>query len=173
MKKSLIALCLVAGCGASDPEGGNGAAALANGAAPAGPTPVAQAVRTSELTGLWEGGRTQQQQRDQMCIIDRGTGDVRFGIVMWGDNLHSCSGSGSVVREGSTLRLTMEGDEACAIDARIEGETVTLPATLPAGCAYYCGARARFDGGTLTRTGTTAADAMKATDLAGDPLCGG
>ena len=169
MKKSLIALCLVAGCGASDPEGGNGAAALANGAAPGGPTPVAQAVRTSELTGLWEGGAG--PQRDQMCVIDRGTGNVRFGIVKWGDNLHSCSGSGSVVREGSALRLTMEGDESCVLEARIEGETVTLPASVPAGCSYYCGARARFDGGTLTRTGTTAADAMKATDLAGDPLC--
>lgn len=169
MKKSLIALCLVAGCGASDPEGGNGAVALANGSSPAGPTPVAQAVRTSALTGLYEGGRG--EQRDRMCIVDRGTGNVRFGIVMWGDNLHSCSGSGSVVREGSSLQLTMEGDEACRIDATIEGDTVTLPPTLPAGCAYYCGARARFDGGTLTRTGATAADAMKATDLAGDPLC--
>lgn len=168
MKKSLIALCLVAGCGAADPEGGNGAVALANGSSP-GPTPVAQAVRTSALTGLYEGAPG--RQRDQMCVIDRGTGNVRFGIVKWGDNLHSCSGSGSIVREGSTLRLRMEGDEACEIAASIEGDTVTLPSSLPQGCAYYCGARARFDGGTLTRTGSTVQDAMKATDLAGDPLC--
>jgi hypothetical protein len=87
--------------------------------------------------------------------------------------MHSCSGSGQAVRSGDTLTLTMDGDSTCRIEARMESGTVTLPQTLPAGCSYYCGARARFSGATFTRSGATAADAMKAKDLAGDPLCEG
>jgi hypothetical protein len=65
----------------------------------------------------------------------------------------------------------MTGDETCTIEASLKDGTIALPATLPAGCAYYCGARASLAGATFTRTGSTAADAKKATDIAGDPLC--
>jgi hypothetical protein len=175
MKKSLIVLVLLAGCGRSEPEGGNTAAAGGNASAPAEQaaqqSPARTAVATAGLTGLFEGGSG--QQRSQLCVIDRGSGNAKFGITVWGANMHSCSGSGQAVRSGDTLTLTMDGDSTCRIEARMEGGTVTLPQTLPAGCSYYCGARARFSGATLTRRGTTAADAMKAKDLAGDPLCEG
>jgi hypothetical protein len=75
------------------------------------------------------------------------------------------------VRDGARLRLRMAGDEACEVEARIDGGTVTLADTIPEGCSYYCGARARFEGAVLTRRGTSAEDAMKAKDLVGDPLC--
>jgi hypothetical protein len=65
----------------------------------------------------------------------------------------------------------MTGDEACAIDAAIEGDTIVLPNSVPAGCAYYCGARARLGGARLTQVGTGRDDAAKAKDLVGDPLC--
>jgi hypothetical protein len=65
----------------------------------------------------------------------------------------------------------MTGDETCTIEAVLKGGELTLPATLPAGCAYYCGARAALAGASFTRTGSTEAEAKKATDIAGDPLC--
>jgi len=43
---------------------------------------------------------------------------------------------------------------------------------VPAGCAYYCGAGTGFGGATLTRRGSTRADALKARDVAGEALCG-
>jgi hypothetical protein len=85
--------------------------------------------------------------------------------------MHSCSGAGTLDRVGDKLRLAMAGDSACTIEATISGNTVRLPERTPEGCAYYCGARAKLGGAELTQTGTTEADAMKAKDLVGDPLC--
>jgi len=86
--------------------------------------------------------------------------------------MHGCSGAGTAERSGDRLALDMTGDSACRIEARIAGGKVTLPDKVPDGCAYYCGAGARLEGVTLVQTGTSAADAVKAKDLAGDPLCG-
>lgn len=157
MKRVLVALMLAAGCGAVGDQAGNDAAETA--------------VQTAGLTGLYEGGATTRP--NQMCVIDRGAGNAQFGLVVWGANMHSCSGSGHVTREGNVFRLAMAGDESCTIEARIENGVVTLPATVPEGCAYYCGAQARLGGASFTKEGGTAEDAMKATDLVGEPLCTG
>ena len=159
MKRHFLALLLLTGCGSQE-EGGNRAAARDDDA------PIAA---SAGLTGLYEGGSAAQP--DQLCMIDEGKAPVRFGLVVWGANNHSCLGAGEAVREGDRLRLTMAGDSTCRIDARIEGGRIVLPATVPEGCAYYCGARARFAARTLVRKGGDAAAARKATDLAGDPLC--
>jgi hypothetical protein len=108
-----------------------------------------------------------------MCIVDGKGDEQRFGLVVWGGNLHSCSGSGTVTRDGSSLRLAMAGDSACSIDATISGTTIKLPASVPAGCSYYCGARATLGGAELTQKGTTRSAAMEAKDLVGESLCAG
>jgi len=172
MKKSLIALALVAACGAADQPSDN----LAMSSLPSGqggtamPTTPGETPRTgiARLTGLFEGGTG--AQKNQLCMIEKGNA-TQFGLVVWGGNMHSCSGSGQATRDGATLRLAMAGDSACTIEAKIEGQMITLPASAPAGCGYYCGARAQLGAAAFTRTGATAADAMKAVDLAGDPLC--
>jgi hypothetical protein len=173
----VLALALIAGCGGGGGnESGNASAAAGGGggggAPAAGGEGVPQtAVETAGLTGLYEGGAG--PRKSQLCVIDKGTGDARFGINVWGANMHSCAGAGTAVRTGERLTLTMAGDSSCRIEAVMRDGTVTLPATLPEGCGYYCGKEARFSGATLTRTGTTAADAMKARDVADDPLCEG
>ena len=103
-------------------------------------------------------------------MVEKGR-DAQFGLLVWGGNLHSCSGAGRAVRQGDRLTLTMAGDETCTIAATLKDGTVTLPATVPTGCAYYCAARATLAGARFTRAGTSAADVKKATDIAGDPLC--
>ncbi|HYE27498.1 MAG TPA: hypothetical protein VEA61_04600 [Allosphingosinicella sp.] len=164
MKKALVLLLLLPGCDRGVPPAGD-AAAPQRGAAGADPSPAAADAR---LTGLYEGGAG--AQKNQLCIVEKGT-EARFGLVVWGANLHSCSGAGDAVRDGERLSLRMTGDESCTIEASLNSGTVTLPGNLPAGCAYYCGARATLAGATFTRAGTTEADARKATDIAGDPLC--
>jgi len=161
MKRLWFAFALLAGC-----SGGGDDAADRNEALPAGQTAAGGSLTT--LTGLYEGGETRTP--NQMCIVE-GTGEARFGLVVWGSNLHSCSGSGTVARAGDTLRLSMAGDEACTIEAKISGNTVTLPASVPDGCAYYCGARATLTGAVLTQKGNSVEDAGRAKDLVGDPLC--
>ena len=65
----------------------------------------------------------------------------------------------------------MTGDQACTVEARMTGGGIRLEGPVPTGCAYYCGARVGFDGASFDRKGSTAAEAMKAKDPAGDPLC--
>lgn len=158
-------MALLASCsgGGNDEGQGNQAAGPPNGAGGAG-------GRITTLTGLYEGGDSQPP--NQMCII-QGQSEARFGLVVWGENQHSCSGSGTAARNGDTLRLQMTGDETCIIEAKISGSTVTLPQSLPDGCAYYCGARASMTGASFTQKGNSVEDAGKATDLVGDPLCTG
>ena len=173
MRSWPFAFLLLAACGGAAEQEGN------NSASPAGAQEAsegeakgaaAQAIGTSRLTGLYEDKR--QGEPSQLCIIDKGTGNAQFGIIVRGEGLNSCSGAGQAIRDGEMLRLRMAGDSECEIRASIDGATVALPAEVPAGCAYYCAiSGARFGGARLTRTGTTAEDAMKAKDIVGDPLC--
>jgi hypothetical protein len=176
MKKSLIALLLLSACGGPD-AGGNNVAAPAGGGSAQSPSggggggrgAAKSAVATAELTGLYEAGGG--ARRSQLCILDKGTGNAQFGIIAWGEGANNCMGAGSAVRRGERLTLTMSGDQSCALDATIRGGAVTLPAAMPAGCAYYCGAGASLKGTTLSKVGSTAADAMRAKDIVGESLC--
>lgn len=160
----LLTLLLLAGCDRSGQPAGNSSAPAADQAGTAAPGSKA-AGSSLRLTGLYEGGSG--AQKNQLCLVEKGR-EAEFGLIVWGGNLHSCSGAGVAVREGERLSLRMTGDETCTIDATMKGGTVTLPATLPAGCAYYCGARASMANASFARTGD---DVRKATDIAGDPLC--
>ena len=164
MRQVLMALVLVAGCGAGSDQGKE------SGGKGAGKSGRGGSVPITELTGLYEGGPPLRPH--QMCVIEKG-GEASFALVVWGTGMQSCSGSGRAVREGDTLRLSMAGDESCAIEAKISGATATLPATLPQGCAYYCGPQAKLTGVSFTKKSSKAEDAMKAKDLVGEPLCGG
>lgn len=167
MKKLLIALVLLAGCSRGEEQQGEGNAARPSGSgASSGP---AAPGRIQTLTGLYEGGDV--DPKNQLCMVDNKGEAPRFGLVIWGANQHSCSGSGTAVREGDRLQLKMAGDEACTIDARISGNSIMLPEKVPDGCSYYCGANARLTAVTFIQQGTDKDDAAKAKDLVGDPLC--
>jgi hypothetical protein len=174
MKKSLVILALVAGCGAS---GERNASAPAPGGQPgAKPAVVAApeqagspAGEGTSLLGLWQSGGGKQP--NQLCVVRHGD-TPQFGIVVWGANMRSCSGAGTLNRDGDRVSLTMTGDSACRIDAKLEGGRLVLPGSLPQGCAYYCGAGAKLENVAFSRIGSSPADAARAKDLAGDPLCG-
>jgi len=129
-----------------------------------------EAVQTATLTGLYEG---KGAPPSQLCILDRGMGNARFGLVVRDEQGRSCSGAGAAVREGGLLRLSMTGDEACEIEAAIVDGRVAFPAVLPPDCAYYCGPGAVMAGAGFNKVGGAAEDAMRARDLVGDPLCEG
>lgn len=165
---------LLCACGAQDGMSNNGANSTGAPAAASGAPasrPAAAPVQTASLTGLYEGGPA--GGRNQMCVIERPGREARFGLVVRGAGSEGCSGVGAAVRRGDALRLTMAGDEACTIEARIEGTRVAFPASLPAGCAYYCSRGARLAGAAFDKTGGAAEDALRAEDFIGDRLCGG
>lgn len=166
MKILPVLLLALAACSPGADSGGNASIADSGSAS----TPAAQKAGQSSgpLTGLYESGG--DVPKDQMCIVEEGK-SARFGLVVWGGGQHSCSGTGTVTRDGGKLRLAMAGDEACAIDATLADGTIVLPDSIPQGCAYYCGARASLAGASFARVAGGEAASRKATDLVGEPLC--
>lgn len=159
MKRAILLLIpLLAGCGRGDGDETAGRDSR-------------EPVQTADLTGLYEAGG-EGGQRARMCMISDPSGAASFAIVTETPDGGSCGGAGEAVRKGNMLRLTMAGDEQCVIDAQTGGTQVTLPRSLAEGCAYYCAPGASLAGAVFEKTGGTAKDAMRATDLAGDPLCG-
>ena len=165
---AFLALSLLAGCG---PDDGTDRARSPGESDDRSTTPAEAAVQTADLTGLYQSGGGAEPS--QLCVLDRGTGNARFGLVLRGPGEGVCSGAGAAVRRGESVALTMEGDEPSAIEARLAGRRLTFPAELPAGCAYYCGSGATMAGAEFAKVGGTAQDAMRARDLVGDPLCAG
>ncbi|HEY0312562.1 MAG TPA: hypothetical protein VGC56_08710 [Allosphingosinicella sp.] len=172
MKKSLVILALVAGCGASDHGNNQAATAPVQGRAPAAPAVAPVPARPSDapgLAGLYQSGNAAQP--NQLCIADKGD-STQFGLTVWGPNMAACSGAGLARMEGGKLTLTMTGDSACAISAEMKDGKVVLPTKLPQGCGYYCGKGAAVAGTNFVLKEAGAAGAAKAKDPAGDPLCG-
>ena len=164
MRKLLLLACfLAASCG----QGGEQPGANAGNAAA---TPRARGpVQTATITGLYESAGTPPSQ---LCIVEQGR-TARFGLVIRRNGRAGCSGAGIAVRDGASLRLTMNGESACTIAARLEGGTLTFPASLPQGCGYYCATGAAAGAGNLRfeKTGGASEDARRARDIVGDPLC--
>lgn len=125
-------------------------------------------VQLATLVGRYEGGRG--SSTDRLCIMDGGRA-LRFGLVVWGSGLHSCSGSGTVDRRGGMLSFRMGGEAPCSFKAQISGKTIVFPEVVPAGCSYYCGAGARLSRAQLRQVGANRAAALEAKDLVGEPLC--
>jgi hypothetical protein len=170
MRTILLAFVLVAGCGGSGPAARNTAAPAARPRSEAPAPAAAPAHAVAALDGLWEGGAA--AHRDQLCLVEKG-GRTQFGVVVWGANLASCSGAGEATRDGDSLTLRMTGDSACTIAATAADGRIVFRSASGPGCAdYYCGHSARFDGAAFSQKGAGAAAARKATDIAGDPLCG-
>lgn len=172
MKKLCLLSLLLASC--SSPEEANqqsaGPAAPVQARGKASGQPPEQ-PRIASLIGLYEGG--EGERRNQMCVVEGQGGEQRFGLIVWGSNQHSCMGSGTIKREGNRLRLAMAGDSACTIEAEVAGNSIRLPATVPQGCAYYCGERASLGGAELVQRGTSEQAAMRAKDIVGESLCAG
>jgi len=99
--------------------------------------------------------------RDRLCLAGE-----RGGFIVYGEGDANCSTRGPVERTGNRLVLTPEGDPDCRIEAKLDGDRLTLGVRAEA-CAYHCGPGANFAGKGLTKN----LSASPAVDFAGDPLC--
>lgn len=129
------------------------------------------AVQTETLTGLYQPAGNPGQSRSRLCMVSEESGGTTFGLMIERAE-GSCGGAGRAVRNGTVVRLTMAGESECAVDASMNGTLLTFPASVAPGCDYYCAPGVSLASRTFEKTGGTAADALRATDLAGDPLCG-
>lgn len=135
-----------------------------------GGTEAEDPVGTDEITGLYL-GEGEGKQQDRVCMVEVPSGTVRFGIVTLEPDRAACSGIGRVEQTGTGVRLIMVGEQDCAVRASVAGTWVSLTASVPEGCSYYCGPGATLAGKSFEKTDDSLEGAMSADDLVGNPLC--
>lgn len=106
----------------------------------------------------------------RICIAGQGD-EMRFGLNSSYEGPESCTATGSVRESGSVLTLVIDGNPACALAASLTGTGLTLDRPEGTECGYYCGGNTDLNEGPFEKVGDTEADARKAIDLVGEPLC--
>ncbi len=137
MRRALVLLLLVAGCGGKPPENAAQSQDLESAAIDRG---MVRDPRDTEIVGLYA------RDTDRVCIV-RGDSGYRIGaFVDYGDRI-TCSGAGTVTRVGEMLHVQLGADEAgCSFDARFDGDKIYFPGNVPDGCAKLCARRASYAG---------------------------
>lgn len=149
MRLVLIPLLLVlSACGQGEEE-----TKAANGVAEA-PAPLSREVQTFAGAG-----------KDRLCL--GGTSAPAAVITYAADGASNCSARGTMQEQAGKLFFVPQEEKSCRIEVRREGENRLALGAVTAGCAYYCGSGASFEGKTFARMDK----AEPVTDLAGDPLC--
>jgi len=143
--------------------------ALAACSKPAADSPDVRASQGSSLVGLYERSGIPDEP-SRICVTANGT-EHRFGLKSSYEGPESCMAKGSVRQAGSELTLSIDGDPACSFSATVTETGLTLREPRGPECSYYCGTNTGLDGGPFEKVGATEADARKATDIAGEPLC--
>ena len=118
----------------------------------------------SDLTGLYA------RDTDRVCVVRAGSAYRIGAYVDYGDRI-TCSGAGTVERNGETLRIAL-GKEGCSFDAQYDGDRIKFPGVLPDACKKLCARRASFTGLEVARLSESSAEAAAMRDASGRRLCG-
>ena len=118
----------------------------------------------TEIAGLYA------RDTDRICIVPGSIGYKIGAFVDYGDGI-TCSGTGTASRVGETLHIELGGDDSCGFDAKFDGDKITLPGALPAGCEKFCTRRASYAGLEVTRLSESPAEAAAMRDANGKRLC--
>lgn len=104
---------------------------------------------------------------DKLCVVP-GDGPTRLGAsVAYGEG-QACAASGTVERDGGTLKVTF-GE--CRFEASFDGERIVFPAELPSACDRYCTGRASLTALTVERLSESASEAETLRSAGGKLLC--
>ena len=167
--RALIGLILLSACGQApyQPERGGTATsrALDQAAIASGQLPD-----LDRLTAEGTYGAATNIGEDRLCVARLGEALIAGLVVSYGTG-GACVGRGTAERAGERLSLTLA--PACRLDARLDGDGVTLPAVPPPGCQALCRGRASLAGVAIPKLSDDRASALALTDLANRPLCPG
>ena len=163
MTRTLMLALLITGCGQVDPpEAATGAGAeLERAAVAAGLVP--DPARAS-IVGAWA------RDSDRICVVPDDDGRERIGVVIDYGEGNGCVGAGTVRRTGDRLAVDLE---VCRIDARFDGERISFPAEVEAGCARACRGNASLAALTVERVSGSASEAAALRAPSGRRLCTG
>lgn len=113
------------------------------------------------LAGSWA------SETDRLCVVPAGNATKLGAGVDYGEG-QSCAASGTVERDGGTLKVRF-GD--CRFEAGFDGERITFPAELPVACDRYCTGRGSLAALTVERLGESVSEAATLRAPDGRLLC--
>jgi hypothetical protein len=172
----LAAAAMLGGCGSGGGGGEPGAEATAAGGAGdrMEQAALAQGVIPDPdggtLVGSWA------RDTDRLCVVDAPAGsphpvpagEQRIGIVTdFGDG-QGCTASGSVLRRGAQLRVTLE---RCRFVAKLEAGHIVFPGELSSACNRFCRGRASLTGLDVEQQSESASEASMLRSRSGRSVC--
>lgn len=161
MRRALLAALLLTGCG-QQPGAATGESAgpeLERAAIAAG---VVRDPDATDIVGLYA------RDTDRVCIAPARVG-YRIGASIDFGGGQMCSATGTLARSGDALRVDFGND--CAFEARLDGDTIVFPGSLPAGCDRLCTDRASLTALEAELQSDAEAEAVALRDIKGRPLC--
>jgi hypothetical protein len=160
---ALLAALLLAGCSAhqdsADASTESAGARLEQAAITTG---VISDPASADLTGVYA------RDPERACVVPAAAG-FRIGITLDYGRGQQCSARGSLVRDGDVLKIDL--GNGCAFDARFDGQGISFPGALPAGCDTVCTGRASLEGVAVDRLSDSLSEAESVGDSQGHLLC--
>ncbi len=158
----MIAALLLAGCTQQPGTTGEDAGPeLERAAITAG---VVRDPEATDIAGLYA------RDTDRVCIAPGGVG-YRIGASIDYGGGQGCSARGTVARSGDALRVDFGGD--CTFEARLDGDTIVFPGSMPTACDKLCTDRASLTALEAELQSDAVAEATALRDAKGRSLCAG
>lgn len=164
MKAALALAVLLAACGRTPaaPVAENAGAALERVAVARG---IVADAATVAPVGLYA------SETDRLCLVPAADGYRIGASVDYGEG-QACLARGTATKAGAGGQvLAVRFDDACRFAARVEGDRLRFPATLPAACDRYCTGRASLAALSADRVSASSAEASSAVATSGARLC--
>ncbi|WP_312488176.1 hypothetical protein [Sphingomonas sp.] len=121
---------------------------------------------TVPLDGIWA------RDSDRICILPasetRGDAARRIGVLVDYGEGQGCVGRGTLARSGRTLDIDLDG---CRFAARLDGDGIQFPASVPAACNALCSGRASLSALNVERVSASVAEAQALRGPNGTALC--
>ncbi len=160
MTRTLILVLLLAGCGRAAEGPTNESAGAALEAAAIARGVVADPAKVDPV-GLYA------SESDRLCVVPQGDG-YRIGAAVEFGEGQACFATGTATgRQALDVRF---GD-GCRLSAKVEGDRVSFPPVLPAGCDRFCSGRASLAALSAERVSASVAEAGSAVAAGGAKMC--
>lgn len=120
---------------------------------------------SSDISGLYT------SDTDRLCIVPAAQ-EYRIGIAIDYGDQQNCAASGTVVRAGDSLQISLKGAVACEFTARFEGDGIVFPGRLPKQCDRLCSGRASLAGLNVVQLSGSISEASSLRAPRGQLVCG-
>ena len=102
-------------------------------------------IHKHKITNLWDNGRTSEAE-DKLIIGDITEKDLKFSLLTFSTNSHTCGVSGHALFDGTAF---LYSDGYCKLTLTLNGNTVNISNT--GNCSGHCGSMGKITNSTYVK----------------------